>query len=353
MSAAPEEVRLLEASEARLWDELVDACASTPLFASREWVDRIARAYGGRVRLVGAFRRGDLVGGAALPVRRRAGLSIATAPYLLPYLPLLAEEGRPETVRGLLRYLAGRYPLLSLLLPPEGEDVRAFGAEGWELAYRYTLRIDLRGATAESLLGRMEKSQRRRVRRAEEEGAVVRRSLSSEEHCRLVLASYRRQRKRFPIPEEEEAGLGRWIVESGRGRVYELLRGGRTAATFLIGMDGRRAYSLESGVDWEIGRGGESAFLLIRILSELAAEGIPEFDFLGVNHPSISRFKESFGGTLARYHAAAPPRPFWIRILLRLRGAPASLEIAGEGSASRQGPGGDAPRSTGEGRRSP
>jgi hypothetical protein len=328
-------VRPLAPGEEPLWDDLVEASAKTPLFASREWVDRIARAYGGSVRLVGLFRDGTLTAGVALPLRRRAGIPIATAPYLLPYLPLVAREEQPEAIRPLLRFLAGGYPLLSLLLPPVCSDVRAFRAEGWDMAFRYTLRIDLRNATAESLLDRMEKSQRRRVRRAEEEGALVRSSSNADEHCRLVLASYQRQGKRFPIPEEKERRLIRWILESGRGRVVELLRDGRTAATFLIGLDGKRAYSLESGVDWEIGRGGESACLLVRALSELAAEGIPEFDFLGVNHPSISRFKESFGGTLARYHAAAPPRPLWIRLLLGLRGAPAGLEIEGEGAAGR------------------
>jgi len=335
MSAEPERARPLAPGEEPLWDALVEEAGSTPFFASREWVDRIARAYGGSVRLVGLFRGDELAAGVALPVRRRAGIPIATAPYLLPYLPLVAREERPEAIRPLLRFLARTYPLLSLLLPPGSDDLRAFRQEAWETAFRYTLRIDLRDATAESLLDRMEKSQRRRARRAEEEGAVVRSSSNADEHCRLVLASYQRQGKRFPISEEEERGLIRWVLESGRGRVFELHRDGRTAATFLIGLDGKRAYSLESGVDWEIGRGGESAHLLVRALAELAAEGTPEFDFLGVNHPRISRFKESFGGTLARYHAAAPPRPLWVRLLLRLRGAPAGLEIEGEGAAGR------------------
>ena len=60
-----------------------------------------------------------------------------------------------------------------------------------------------------------------------------------------------------------------------------------------------------------------------------------EFDFLGVNHPTISRFKEAFGGRLVRYHFSEPERPLWLRILMRMRGIPPGLEI---GPVARDGP---------------
>jgi hypothetical protein len=249
-------------------------------------------------------------------------------------MPLVVREPRARAVRDLLHVAAKRFPIVSLLGTPD-EDVRPYRAAGWNLAYRYTLRFDLRDVTIDGLLAQLEKPQRRKVRRAEEEGFELRVASNPSAHCGLVLGSYARQGKPFPLPEAEEIRLVRWAVGSGRARAYELVREGRVAATLLVGIDSGRAYSLESGVDWETGRGGESPYLIARVLAALASEGVPEFDFLGVNHPTISRFKESFGGRLVRYHAAAPRRPFWVRALLRIRRVPSSLEVSGEGSVSR------------------
>jgi hypothetical protein len=173
------------------------------------------------------------------------------------------------------------------------------------------------------------------MRRASEEENELTTEGDPAEHVRMVLASYGRQEKRFPLAPEPHRRLVDWIVASGRGRIYQLKRRGTVVASQLLGLDEKRAYALEGGADPSVRQGGETALLHFLTLTDLGARFVKEFDFLGMNHPGISRFKESFAGRLVRYHYAAPPRPLWIRLLLRLRGVPDRLEIAGEGFVSR------------------
>lgn len=330
MVTGGEGVRLLEPGEGTLWDELVEEAAREPFFAGRDWIDHVAAALGGEVEIAGAFRAGRLVGGVALPVRRRRGLRIATAPYLQPYLEVVTREGRTRVLRDILPWIGRRHPLVSLLPPPEEEDLRAYSKERWDLAYRYTLRLDLRGPDEERLLAGIDRTQKRRIRKVAGE-VEVRTSEDPGCHCSLVLSSYRRQNKRFPISEEKELELIRWVIDSGRGRLFELLRGGIVVASFLSGVRGGRAYSLESGLDRERADAGDAAYLQFRVVASLAGEGVKEYDFLGVNHPTISRFKEAFGGRLVRYHAAFPHRTLRRKVLLRLKGEGPEFEISSGG----------------------
>lgn len=334
-AAPPETVRVLRRDETLLWDDLVRERAAEPLLAGGEWVDRVARAHGGRAEIVGVFAGEVLVAGVALPVRRRAGLRIATPTHFLAYLPIVAREGAAGAVPAILAFLARRYPLVSLLPSPGDDDMRVYRAAGWDLAYRYTSRVDLRGGSRDLFLGQMDHGQRRAARRAAEGGCSFVRSEDAAEHGRLVLASYGRHRKLFPLPGGPSLDFVGWVIRSGRGRLYHLLRDGRPLVSTLIGIDGKRAYGLEGGGDPATWRGGESALQHLEILVDLAADGFTEYDFLGLNHPGISQFKESFGGALVRYQAAAPPRRLWVRALLRLRRIPDRIEIAGEGSVSR------------------
>ncbi|MFH1277662.1 MAG: GNAT family N-acetyltransferase [Candidatus Eisenbacteria bacterium] len=325
-------VRLLESGERPQWDELVEEAAREPYFAARDWIDHVAAAVGGEAEIVGAFRAGHLLGGVALPVRRRMGLRVATPPHLQPYLEVVTRESRTRVLRDILPWIARRHPLVFLLPPPGEEDLRAYRRERWDLAYRYTLRLHLAGADEEGLLAGLERSQKRRVRRAADGDAEVRTTEDPEAHSALVLSSYRSQNKKFPLSRENGRELVRWVIASGRGRLFELRRGGTVVASLLTGLRGRRAYSLESGLDRERAGGGDAPYLQFQALLRLAEEGIEEFDFLGVNHPTISRFKESFGGRLVRYHAAVPHRGLGMRAVLRLSGGGPDLEISSDGA---------------------
>ncbi len=325
-----ETVRILDRSGWDEWNRLVEERAEEPLFSATSWVERIAAAFGGRCEVLGRFEGGHLVGGVALPVRRRGGLSIATPPYLMPYVPILARTHQRRVVKALLPELARRYALVSLLVSPRESDLRSYLAAGWESAFRYTTRLSLAGATGESLLASLDPENRRKARKISEGGAECVVSEESAPHRRLVWASYARHRTTPPCGESAASAVHDSLLASGTATLFELRRGSDVVATHLVGIDSRRAYSLESGVDPEKGRKGEAYALVIDLLRYLAGEGVTEFDFLGVNHPTISRFKESFGGSLARYALLIPPRPLWLRGVMKMRGIPLSLEAGAE-----------------------
>ncbi len=326
MKQSGEEIRLLERGEFDEWHTLVEESAAEPLFSTHSWVDRLARAFGGEAEVLGRFEGGNLVGGIALPVRKRGGIGIATPPYLMPYFPIVTRANHRRIVRLMLPEIRKRYSLVSLLPSPAERDIRPYLHAGWGAAFRYTSRLSLEGEDADSILSRLEPESRRRIRKLMKEDLHWRLGEDAAIHRALVWASYGRHGDTPPYSEKEAARVHRQLLDEKSILLFELLRGEEVVATHLVGIDSKRAYSLESGVDPERGRKGEAYYLVMQLLIELIRQGLTEFDFLGVNHPTISRFKEAFGGELVQYHLVVPGRPFWLRMLMKLRGIPSELE---------------------------
>lgn len=326
MKPGADEVRLLVRQEYNEWHALLEESAAEPLLSTQPWGDCLAKAFGGEAEVLGRFEGGELVGGIALPVRRRGGISIATPPYLMPYNPIISKNNHRRIVRALLPEIARRYSLVSLYPSPEESDIRPYLGAGWSVAFRYTSRLSLAGATEDSLIARLERGNRRHVRKLVQGGLRWRLSEDAAIHRALVRASYDRHGEKPPYGEKAAGRVHRELLASGKVILFELLRGDVVVATHLIGIDSRRAYGLESGFDPERGRSGEAPALTVHLLAELARRNVTEFDFLGLNHPSISRFKESFGGKLVRYHVVVPPRPLWLRLLMKMRGIHSEIE---------------------------
>jgi len=321
-----EEIRLLDRSEYEEWHALLEESAAEPLFSTEPWVDRLAKAFGGEAEVLGRFEGGVLVGGIALPVRKRGGISIATSPYLLPYFPIVSRANLRRILQLLLPEITRRYSLVSLMPSPVEADIRTYLHAGWNAAYRYSSRLPLVGETADSILARLEPVGRKRVRKLAKEGLEWRLGEDAAIHRTLMWASYARHGEAPPYSEKVAARIHRELLGSGSALLFELLRGDDVVSTHMVGIDSKRAYSLESGTDPEGGRKGEAIFLMVHLLVELARRGVAEHDFGGVNHPTISRFKEAFGGELVRYHVVVPPRPLWLRLLMRMKGIPSELE---------------------------
>lgn len=326
MKQSVHEIRLLERSEWEEWHALLEESAAEPLFSTQPWVDRLAKAFGGEAEVLGRFEGGELVGGIALPVRKRGGIAVATSPYLMPYFAIVSRANHRRMIRSLLPEITRRYSLVNLCPSPAESDLRPYFSAGWSAALRYTSRLSLEGETAESILARLEPEGRRRVRKLAKEGLQWRLGEDAAIHRALMWASYDRHGEAPPYSEQTAARVHRELLGSGNVLLFELLRGNEVVATHLVGIDSKRAYSLESGADPERGRNGEAHSLGVHLLVELARRGVAEFDFLGLNHPTISKFKETFGGELIRYHMLVPARPLWLRILMKLRGIPSEIE---------------------------
>lgn len=170
--------------------------------------------------------------------------------------------------------------------------------------------------------GVLDRRHRYSVRKARENGVVVRRASGPEAvdcHLSVMRASVERRRARGDAsPGEDPSGAEvRSLVESGAGEIYQATLNGSVVASGLVLRAPRAAYYHTSGSTPE-GLASRAVPLLIHeITLTLAAEGVEVFNLGGALPESpLGLFKRCFGATPVALEAAtAYVGPEWRRKL--------------------------------------
>ncbi len=294
------------------------------IFTRAAWLELVARASPGRAYAL-AFEA-DGRTRAVVPVweTTRSWLGRAAeipplTPYWGPCLPP-AEGLRPERQRArdhealaaVAAELGRRYPYARLACHPSLADVRPFLWAGWRAEVRYTAVIA--AGDEETYLASLGADTRNDVKKGS--SFAVEESADLAPLKPLYDATYARQRLRPPASPAFLAGLGDFIA-AGNGAAYYLRDDdGAAAAGHAVVWDARAAYNLLAASD-PAARAGGGAFLFFRVARAAASRGLP-LDVVGVNVPSIARFKEQFGGVLTPYYLLAWCRTPGVRLAAAL-----------------------------------
>jgi hypothetical protein len=299
------EVRLLSPEEFSAWDSLVDASPQGSCFSRSWWL----KAVGGDVRLIGCFRRGQLVAGIPLYFEKRFGVDLCTMPKLtqtlgpilptLPDTPVAASYEQMELLAMLAKELA-QHRFVFQAFHPSLQNWLPFYWNGFTQTTRFTQVVDLQPGP-NALLQSMNRTARRAIRGAERAGIRIR-QCEPEVLWHVEQKTFSRQNMSVPHSPEYLRGLYSAAREHGSGDCFAAFddQGRVHSACFMI-WDDKRAYGLAMGTDPEYRESGANLLLVWHTI-QFAAERSRVLDFCGSVLPPIEMFWRKFGTVHVPYN---------------------------------------------------
>jgi CelD/BcsL family acetyltransferase involved in cellulose biosynthesis len=283
------------------WDSLLIRCPAASIFHTWDWQELLAEVYGVSIGRSSVLLDGETIGCFPYCVTSRGGLRVIASPLMgwaTPYLgPVLTVPGVDVSplVCEMIRAEGCEYSELTVFDP---EAVGRLASHGYRISARTTLLTDL-AVGEEALWKGISKSTRRQIRKAEKEGVIAedaRWEDVADRYWEMAVETYRKSRRRPPIPKKMFQLLSERFAPAQRTKVLVARRGDEILAAKVIllygnrmhwwdGVSGRRfsSFSPHGLLNWQSLRWGSK-------------NGFAVCDFGGANDPHIARFKSSFGG---------------------------------------------------------
>jgi hypothetical protein len=302
--------RFLTPDEYPFWTESVAASPGGSVYALPDYLDALCTATGAHFRILVAERDGRITGGIALYERpSRAGTYIA--PRLLLYyngivlvppaaqLPSQRTEWELHTLIALKQSLA-RLPHARIRFKSRAAvtDLRVFQTPGWTIVPTWSYEVEI--ADLKSAWDRIDKNQRRLIRRCTEQGLTATSDGDFDSLYRLHLGTHARKGAPVYLPRD----AFQRFVETLRGRnlcrLYQArLPDGRVIAAQLV-LAGPHpvTHTVCVGGDEEAMRLGASPFLRWKVFEDLHTAGYRANDLTDAELNPVTRFKAQLGGEL-------------------------------------------------------
>ncbi len=260
--------------------------------------------------------------------RRRFGFRYSTAPFFIPYNGILLDPLREVTnetrrmvqqaalLQALLESLQQRYALVVMEQPPVLADLRPFVWNAWHCQPQYTVVISLH--SEEEMLTAVEKDQRRKIRRLQEQNFQLRESEDGELLYNLLEQSYRKHQRVPPLPRSHFLPFVRKLLNQKLARLFVLVNKNEPLAALLMLEDFPRSYALFSGRVLRSDASGTELFLIWQALRYYRERRFQEVYLLGAMVPSIAKIKLELGGRLVRYDRFHYFRNRWVQFLFNV-----------------------------------
>jgi hypothetical protein len=280
------------------------------VYSAPEYLDALCTAAGGRFRVLGVRRGGELSAGVAL-YERGSVFGAYVSPRLLLYyngLVLRRSESQYPSERTArhVKILAAleeglrraRHGAMELRSRATVTDVRTFLARGWSAEPSYSYVVPLGDLPAQRT--RVEQNLRRLIDRCAGRGLVFGEDEEFDAFYHLHAATMRRH------------GAATYLPHRAFARYFELLRGldlcrlyhvrlpdGRTIASQLVLLGAHPvSHTVAAAGDTEANRLGAAAFLRWKAFEALAALGYAANDLTDAALNPVTHFKSQLGGEL-------------------------------------------------------
>ncbi len=295
------------------WDALVRESPQGSLFATSLFLKTLPDGFERRWVLKGTKR----VGGVYFDKGEReseAGQRALIYSGLLFGRAVSAEGASNRTKRFRITELfiewLETYDAVQIRLSPHVEDIRPFSwhayhsedpSEKYALRPEYTSYLSLapfaRGVSDEAV-SQMVRSRRRLWRDGKDIGRT-----EVETRLDLLTRGYSElmESQGQPVTEETSQALGAQLgalIEGGVGAQYITYEDDRPVYTTVFAWDNERAYGLYSAPVGDEPTAWQGTVCYLHTFADLAARGLKEVDFEGVNSPTRGWFKLGFGGDL-------------------------------------------------------
>jgi len=305
------EVKQVRKEDYDTWDELVRRSPHGAIFHSSNWSTTCAESLGIELRILGCFRRGQLVGGCSFYVSKRGFLKIASATVqMTPFGGIVLEEPHAsdfrrneESLNDILKSLRitlenGHFDYIRLVNSPEFIDLRPFTWNGWQSVVYYTYYLDL-----SNFENSISKDARWTINKAAKSGVTVEKSEDVVTFYDLLTETYARQDLRPPVSKEFLKNVVDLLHRQNNGEMQiARTKSGDVAAAEIIVYDEKRAYRWSAASHTELRKTGAPSLLLYEVLQDLKTRGIKNINLMAANTPNLARFVAQLNPRLVPYY---------------------------------------------------
>jgi hypothetical protein len=291
------------------WSRFVAASPTGSVYSLPAYLDALARAVGGRHRVLAVRKGDDLVGGVAVYERdTRLGTTVRPR-LLLFYNGLVLREEQTvypsERSSRLLRLAAALaeklegegYAHVELRTRAPFADARPFQARGWETRPSYSYVVPL--ADLEAQWARTEQNLRRLVGRCERSGFELAVEDRFDDFYGLHASIHDRKGAPLYLPREAFAQFYDELRGKGLARLYHAVApGGRVAASQLVLLGHPVVHTAVAATSAEHAASGAAAFLRWKGFEHLAGDGYVGNDLTDATLNPVTHFKSQLGGEL-------------------------------------------------------
>ena len=299
--------RFLGPDEYPRWAELVASSPDGSAYSLPEYLDALCTATHATFRVLVAEHDGRIAGGIALYERRsRAGMFIAQRP-LLYYngIVLMQHDAQHSSQRDewRLHVLAALEHALSQLPHARVKfksratlhDLRVFEAPAWSIIPTWTYEVDI--SDLEMAWDRIDKDQRRLIRRCSELGVRLTEDDDFDSFYRLYATTHERKGAPLCLPREPFRRFVETLRKRGLGRIYHARMPDDSVLASQLVLTGPHpvAHVVCAGSDAATQKLGASPFLRWKVFGDLHAAGYHGNDLTDAAVNSVTRFKSQLG----------------------------------------------------------
>lgn len=325
-------VRYLSPSEYDDWDAFVGQSQYGTLFHKSTWASALhLGSEHAHFKVVGCFNKdNNLVGGTVISWKKILWkLKATVVPYATPFFGIVVNERNSEYVsklesyrfgliEALLDFIEKEYDIVTMIMPPEFEDLRIFNWRNYDVQVMYTYRGQINHPEKLVFLPDI----RRRIKKAEQlEYKIL--TNKEDEHLdqvfHLLKKSYARQVHAFRFTHAQFTELLKNPLVSDQIKNYTIWYQDVPVAAIVVLVDGKKGYYWLAGGDHTYFDTGLNQLLLSKVIDELSTSGIELLDLVGANTHSISNYKSGYNFNLENYYFVSKNTRRFARFLFLMK----------------------------------
>lgn len=308
------EVRELESSEYKLWDDLVKKSPHGTIFHTSDWLAICNESFNGEFEIYGCFRNEELIGGCSLFINKLKGFfTIASSTCkMTPYGGLVLKQSPSNKVQAqeslhnavieaFQKYIKiKKFDYISLSNSPDFKDIRPFTYNKWTPNVKYAYYFDLTNDRWVSL----SKNARWNIKKAEKNGVVIRKETNPQVYNELFKMTFDKQNLIPPVSLGFFENMLDMLTSNNSGEMWiaEMPSGEPISAEINI-WDNKRAYGWSAASNGNFKNIGSSSLLQFTTLQDLKSRDFKEINVMAANTPRLTKFISSFNPKLVPYYS--------------------------------------------------
>lgn len=282
------------------WDQFIKASYRGTAYHYSAWLRPLSDGMGQNI-LIHTVSEGDIIkAGAVVSCASKLGICVGRKPWATSYTgPVLADDADENVKKSLLKSLQKTYQHVRIVASPTPNN-NMQSLTPWESKTSTTALLDI--SDTDSLWSSFDRHARQRVRKAESIGIRMEEVDHGKDFYALYRLTYERQDLPMPLSEKQICTTLEMARKGGILRFFSAYtEDASPAASLVVLHDTKRAYFALAGSHPKYRKTDAVSLLWWRVMQEYSKTH-KEIDLVGMDIPSIARFKRSFSPTIVSFN---------------------------------------------------